>query len=149
MDSPSKPQIPQAFFVPSMHQPFRGGTVKHRVQSSTSRLPLPSTSGLDFPSISTLGSTSNGSLHRPPSSANTTITSEPTATPSWSKVLLENNMWSEQSNLSYVPPSVIDGKRVAVCPKESIQPKIERYKNALVGFALGISPSHQAMLRYV
>ena len=69
--------------------------------------------------------------------------------PSWSNILVSNNFWSENAALSFVPSSIINGKWVAVCPKHSVQLEIERWKNALVGFVLGSSPSHQNMLKFV
>ncbi|CAI9775839.1 unnamed protein product [Fraxinus pennsylvanica] len=49
------------------------------------------------------------------------------------------------SLMSFLPLSM--GKKL--CPMTSIQPEIEPWKNAVVGFVLGVSPSFQNMLKFV
>lgn len=66
----------------------------------------------------------------PPSIA--TIT--PTHNPPRSRIstLMSNRARFEETSLSFVAPSPIDGKRIAICPISSIHSEIEYWKNDVV-----------------
>ncbi|KAM3266800.1 hypothetical protein P3L10_003795 [Capsicum annuum] len=67
----------------------------------------------------------------------------------WKNLFSTNRLATKDMNLSFIPPTVIDGEKVVEVTTDDVAYENEKWKSVIVVYVVGISPSIGAMERFI